>query len=94
MRDSLFLCYGIDPPDLPSHCNIFEAAFSIFHALECKNGVLVTARHNKLCDGVADLAGKAFTHMHVRNNPKIFTGRAVRGGVGPADPGSLESGDG
>ena len=35
-------------------------------------------RHNELRDGVADLAGKAFTPSHVRNDPLIFTGRAVK----------------
>ena len=38
------------------------------------------ARNNDLYDGVANLAGKAFTPAHVRDNPKIFTGRAVQGG--------------
>ena len=38
------------------------------------------SRHNKLCDGVSDLAIKAFTPMHVHDDPKIYTGRAVQGG--------------
>ena len=38
------------------------------------------ACHNELRDGVNKLAGKAFTPAHVRNDPKIFTGHAVRGG--------------
>ena len=29
-------------------------------------------------DGVADLAGKAFTPLHVRNGPHIHHGFAVR----------------
>ena len=29
--------------------------------------------YNELHDGVADLAGKAFTPSHVRNDPLIFT---------------------
>ena len=33
-RDSLFVGYGIEPPDLPSHCDGCGAAFSICHALE------------------------------------------------------------
>ena len=33
-RDSLFLRYGIDPPDLPSHYNSCWAAFSICNALD------------------------------------------------------------
>ena len=36
LRDSLFLHYGIDTPDFPSHCNGCGAAFSICHALDCK----------------------------------------------------------
>ena len=52
--------------------------FSISHALDCKKGGLVTARHNELCDGVADLAGKAFTPSHVGDNPLIYSGCAVK----------------
>ena len=36
------------------------------------------ARHNKLRDRVADLAGKAFTPSHMRNNPLIFAGCAAK----------------
>ena len=36
------------------------------------------ARHNKLRDSVADLAGKAFTPSHVRNDPLIYSGCAVK----------------
>ena len=38
------------------------------------------ARHNELYDGVVDLIGKAFTPVHVRDDPKIFTGPSVQGG--------------
>ena len=51
--------------------------------LTVKKGGLVTARYNKLRDGVADLAGKAFTPSHVRNDPLMYSGcdvnRASRG---------------
>ena len=36
--------------------------------------------HNDLCDGVSNIASKALTPTHVHNNPKIYTGCAVRGG--------------
>ena len=78
-RDYLFLKNGINPPDLPPHCDGGGEAFSICHNLDCKKGGLITARHNELRDGVADLAGKAFTPAHVHDDPKIFTGRAVQG---------------
>ena len=35
-------------------------------------------RHNELCDGVAYLAGIAFIPSHMRNNPLIFAGCAVK----------------
>ena len=70
-RDALFLRYGLELPDLPTHCDGCEARFTISHALDCKKGGLVTARHNELNDGVADLAGKAFTPARVRDNPLI-----------------------
>ena len=38
------------------------------------------ACHNELRDGVANLAGKAFTPTYVHNDPKIFTARAMGGG--------------
>ena len=40
------------------------------------------ARHNKLRDGVANLVSKAFTPMHMCDNPKIKTSLAVRGSKG------------
>ena len=52
-RDALFLWYGLDLPDLPTHCDVWHAKFSISHALDCKKGGLVTARHNELRDEVA-----------------------------------------
>ena len=54
-RDADFLRYSLEPPDLPKHCNGCNARFSVFHALDFKRGGLVAARHNELCDGVADL---------------------------------------
>ena len=77
-RDTLFLRYGLEPLDLPTHCYSCQANFSISHDFDCKKDGLVTARHNELRDGVAELAGKAFTPSHVRNNPLIYSGCAVK----------------
>ena len=77
-RDALFLKYGLEPPDLPHYYDGCNANFSISHALDCKQGGLITAHHNKLRDGVADLAVKAFTPSHVHNNPLIFACCAVK----------------
>ena len=70
-RDALFLRYGLEPPDFPTNCDGCHAKFSISHALDCKKGGLVTARHNDLRDGVADLAGKNFTPSHIRDDTLI-----------------------
>ena len=78
LRDLLFLRYGLETTDLPTYCDGCNTKFTICHALNCKRGGLVTARHNELRDGVADLAGKAFTLSHVRDNPLILVGRAVK----------------
>ena len=70
-RVALFLRYGLDPPDLPKYCDGCQARFLISHALDCKKGGLITARHNELRDRVTDLASKAFTPSHVRDDPLI-----------------------
>ena len=48
--DTLSLRYGLEPPDLLTHCGGYQSKFSIIHSLNCKKGGLVTARHNKLCE--------------------------------------------
>ena len=70
--------YLLDKTDLPKLCNGCNAALSIFHALDCNRGGLVTARHNELRDGVADLYGKYFTPIHVLNDPLISTGCTMK----------------
>ena len=79
-RDSLFLCYGINPTDLLDHYDSFGSAFAICHALDCNKGGLITAHHNELRDGVANLSGKAFTPANMFDDTKIFRGHAMRGG--------------
>ena len=48
------------------------------HSLNCKKGGLFIERHNKLCDRVAELAGKAFAPTHVHDNLLIFSGCVVQ----------------
>ena len=77
-RDALFLRYGLEPPDLTTYCDVFQSKFLISHALDKKKCSLVMAHHNELCDGVADLSGKAFTPSHVRDKLIIYSGHAVK----------------
>ena len=77
-RDALFLSYGLDTPDLPKFCDGRKTDYSIFHTLNCKKCGLVTAHHNEIHDGVADLDGKAFTPTHMHDNPLIFADSAMQ----------------
>ena len=77
-RDPLFLRYALDPPDLPNYCNGCNAKFRICHALDCKRGSLIMARHNDLQYKVEDLCSKDSPPSHVRNDPLIFAGRAMK----------------
>ena len=77
-RDAFFLRYCLDLLNLPTYCDGCQAIFPISHALDCKKGGFVTARHNELRDGVEDLAGKAFTPYHVHIDPLIYSGCTVK----------------
>ena len=46
-RDALFLRYGLEPPDLPTHCDGCQAKFSISHALDFKKGGYQLARRSE-----------------------------------------------
>ena len=77
-RNTFFLWHGLDPPNLPANCGGCQEIFFISHALEYKKGGLITAHHNELRDGVADLDDKAFTPSHVRDDPLIYSDRAEK----------------
>ena len=79
-NDTLFLRYSKDTLDLPTYCAGWNTKYFICHTLDCKKGGLITTRHTKLRDGVTDLTGKSFTHLHVRDNTLINQGHAVQEG--------------
>ena len=54
-QDTLLLIYGLNPPDLLKFWNSCNSALSIFRDIDCNKGGLITAHHNEICDGVADL---------------------------------------
>ena len=72
-RDAFFLRYGLESPDLPSHCDGCNAKFTISNALDYKNDGLVMARHNELRYELADLPGTAFTPAHVHDDSLIYS---------------------
>ena len=56
--DTIYLRYGIPLPRMPISC-VCNAAFSIEHALNCKKGGFVNARHNDVRDFTAHLLSEA-----------------------------------
>ena len=77
-RDSLFLRYGLDTPDIPKYCNRCNANLYICHALYCNKGGIVTTCCNEIRDRVVNLAGRAFTPTHVRYNPLLCAGCVIK----------------
>ena len=49
-RDSIALRYGRSPTKMPGFCDGCSQPFDISHALDCKKGGLVIARHNESRD--------------------------------------------
>ena len=78
-RDSLFLYYRKDPPDLPPRCNRCRENIFIAHVLNYKKSGLVMTQHNTLFYEVANLYIKYFMPLNVHNNPLIHTGCSVQG---------------
>ena len=79
-QDAFFLKYGLEHPYLSKYCDGCNAAFSIYHDLDCKRGSTTMEGHNDICDGVADLDGKDFIPNRVHDNPLIFAVFAAKRG--------------
>ena len=74
-----FLCarYNVSPVNLQSHCDGYGTALGVTHALSCRIGGLIIARHNEICDELLYLYRRAFTSAYVRAEPLIHQGRTI-----------------
>ena len=54
---------------LPCACDGCGDSFTLYHALDCHHGGLVTRRHNEVRDAVGDLASLVWNP--VRNEPNV-----------------------
>ena len=73
-RDNLSLRYGYLPNYLPKKCDGCNAKFTVTHALNCKNGGLISLRHDEIADEWARLCAIALTPAAIVDRPYIFYG--------------------
>jgi hypothetical protein len=78
-RDNLRMRFGLTPKNLPQRCDGCGAKFSVEHAMQCKNGGLVSVRHDGGRDEWADLLCDALTPGAVSTEPSIKSGRTADG---------------
>jgi hypothetical protein len=74
-RDSLRLRFGLQPTSLPATCDGCYQRFTVGHALSCKTGGLVRARHEEVAQEWHHLCAQAFTESAVSDEPLIPTSR-------------------
>jgi hypothetical protein len=71
-RDSVRLRYNEAPQGMQSHCDGCNSAMTVEHAMSCKKGGLVTARHNILRDQWHNLLAIATTPSECTREPRIY----------------------
>lgn len=74
-RDSVRIRLGLPVLALPTTCDGCGKPFSLAHSQVCKNGGLVTMRHDDLKMEIMSLCAQAFSPGAVRDEPKINTYR-------------------
>ena len=78
LRDSIRIRYGIKPSDLPAKCDGCGAKYDVAHALSCKKGGQVLARHDDLKHEWRTLCTQAVGKSNVFDEPSLKTSQDVR----------------
>ena len=77
-RNALRLRYGLRLEHMPEKCDGCRAAFTVGHALACKVGGQVGARHNNIKQEWILLCTQALGKASVSNEPLIKTSQEIR----------------
>ena len=78
-RDGLAIRFGKHPRDLPDICDGCGIKTSMSHALNCRSGGLIIARHNEIKDELGYLSASALAPNAIRNEPLIHSGPCEQG---------------
>ena len=70
-RDSVKLRYNFSPQGMQTHCDGCNSAMTVEHALSCKKGGLVHARHDELRNALHNMCCEATSSSRCSREPKI-----------------------
>ena len=70
-RDNVRLLFNLEPLDMPQHCDGCMSRMTVEHALSCKKGGLVHARHDDVASEWRWLSRCAFSPGKVEREPYI-----------------------
>ena len=90
-RDAVRIRYGIVPDGMPARCDGCGAKFDVGHALKCKKGGHVQARHDDLKHEWRDLCGQALGKGRVFDEPHLKLCQDVVAAGDPTEEGEVSA---
>ena len=67
------------PKLIPTPYNVCGVPFTMENTCGCKIGGFITLRHNIMADEKGDICGKYLTFQVIYDEPRIHTGRPLKG---------------